>query len=262
MLKGLIDLDTNSIQSALDGFRTALEIRQQLLPSTDEFIASSLNALSIAYTELGDIQNALKAGSKAIDIRLRNNSDCLGNSYSNMASTLLRMGNIDEAEEMLRRCPSVKSFNEESFMETGNPRFSGDMVLLAKIRQQQDRLEEALRLSSKALEMRQAIFGDGLKTCDSLYQVACLLHIREDFHLSGASLLDQSIIIADNVPYGMGYSARSRYKLAQIYREKGLTEFANEALMSAEVLRSQLSSRPLAPPSQEEYDRLVLFMLW
>ncbi|KAK6359412.1 hypothetical protein TWF696_000572 [Orbilia brochopaga] len=262
MLKGLIDLDTNNIPAALDGFKKTLEIRQRLLPPDDEFIASSLNAISIAYTELGDVQNALKAGSKAIDIRLRNNSECLGNSYSNMASTMLRMGNVDEAEDMLQRCPSIRNFNEESFIETGNPRFSGDMVLLAKIRQKQDRLEEALRLSSKALEMRQAIFGDGLKTCDSLYQVACLLHIREDFHLSGASLLDQSIIIADSVPYGMGYSARSRYKLSQIYREKGLLDFANEALMSAEVLRSQLSPRPLAPPSLEEYDKLVLFMLW
>ncbi|KAJ6260258.1 LOW QUALITY PROTEIN: hypothetical protein Dda_4482 [Drechslerella dactyloides] len=262
MLRGLIDLDTNNIVAALDAFNKTLEIRQRLLPPHDEFIASSLNALSLAYTELGNMTSALKAGSKAIDIRLRNNSECLGNSYSNMASTLLRMGNLDEAEDMLRRCPNLQNLSEESFMETGNPRFSGDMVLLAKVRQQQGRLEEALRLSSKALEMRQAIFGNGLKTCDSLYQVACLLHIRKDFHLSGASLLDESINIADNIPYGMGYSARSRYKLSQIYREKKLLEFANEALMSAEVLRAQLAPQPLAPPSQEEYDKLVLFMLW
>jgi hypothetical protein len=49
------------------------------------------------------------------------------------------------------------------------------MVLLARIRQQQGRLEEALHLASKALSFRRGLLGNGLKTCDSLYQVAILL---------------------------------------------------------------------------------------
>ena len=52
------------------------------------------------------------------------------------------------------------------------------MVLLARIRRQQDRLEEALRLASKALGFRQKVLGNRLKVCDSLYQVADLLHLR------------------------------------------------------------------------------------
>ena len=52
------------------------------------------------------------------------------------------------------------------------------MVLLARIRRQQGRLEEALRFASKALGFRQKVLGNGLKVCDSLYQVADLLHQR------------------------------------------------------------------------------------
>src|SRR5947209_6730534 len=92
MLQGLIDLDTNNIQSALNSFREALDIRTQLLNHDDAFIASSLNAISLAYTELGELDKAVENGQMAIDIRLRTNSDRIGNSYSNMASTLLRMG--------------------------------------------------------------------------------------------------------------------------------------------------------------------------
>jgi tetratricopeptide (TPR) repeat protein len=125
MLDGLIELDTNNISKALDAFLVAFNIRQPLMDPDDPFIASSLNALSIAYTELGDFDKAVEAGKRAIDIRLRTNSDRIGNSYSNMASTLMRMGKPDEAEEMLKRCPSLKDFTDETFLQTGNPRFSG-----------------------------------------------------------------------------------------------------------------------------------------
>ena len=52
------------------------------------------------------------------------------------------------------------------------------MVLLARIRQQQGRLEEATSLASKALTFRQSLLGNRLKTCDSLHQVASLLQLR------------------------------------------------------------------------------------
>lgn len=124
MLHGLIELDTNNVQKALGSFLAALEIRER--ESVDgAFIASSLNAISLAYTELGDFVKAVEMGRRAIDIRLRSHSDLIGNSYSNMASTLLRMGKPDEAEEMLKRCPSLKKFTDETFLNNNNPRFSG-----------------------------------------------------------------------------------------------------------------------------------------
>ena len=125
MLHGLIELDTNNVQKALESFLLAFSIRQPIMDPDDAFIASSFNALSIAYTELGDFDKAIETGQRAIDIRLRTKSDRIGNSYSNMASLLMRMGEADEAEEMLKRCPSLKDFTDETFLQTGNPRFSG-----------------------------------------------------------------------------------------------------------------------------------------
>ncbi len=76
---------------------------------------------------------------------------------------------------MLARCPSLKDFTDETFLSTGNPRFSGDMVLLARIRLAQGRKGEALRLATKALAFRRGLLGNRLKTCDSLYDVAGML---------------------------------------------------------------------------------------
>ena len=123
-----------------------------------------------------ELDRAYYMHQKAIDIRLRTQSDRIGNSYSNMSSLLLRMGKPDEAEEMLKSCPSLKDFTDETFLRTGNPRFSGDMVLLSRIRLRQGCLDDATRLASKALTFRQNMLGDRLKTCDSLYDVADLLH--------------------------------------------------------------------------------------
>ncbi|KAI9878907.1 MAG: hypothetical protein M1830_010155 [Pleopsidium flavum] len=143
-------------------------------------IASSLNNIGLAYTELGDLDEAYKTHQKAINICLRTNSGHIGNSYSDMSSLLLRMGKRDAAEEMLGKCPSLKDFDDDTFLSMGNPRFSGDMVLLGRIRAHQGRLDDALRLRSKALTFRQQMLGNRLKTCDFVYHVADLLQKREN----------------------------------------------------------------------------------
>ncbi|KAI1103520.1 hypothetical protein F4804DRAFT_342413 [Jackrogersella minutella] len=177
-LAGLIDLDLCRPSLALKQFQEALEIRERQLGPDDPFIAFSLNNIALAYTEMGSLEEAYATHQKAIDIRLRTNSDRIGNSYSNMASLLLRLDRPDEAEEMLGRCPSLKDFTDETFLNTGNPRFSGDMVLLSRIRLKQGSVDNALRLASKALAFRQKLLGNRLKTCDSLYDVANILHIQ------------------------------------------------------------------------------------
>ena len=124
-LRGLIDMDMNFQDKALDSFTQVMEIRTKLLGPDDGFIAASLTTLGIVHTELGNLDEAFDLHQKAIDIRLRTDSDRIGNSYSNMSSLLLRMDKADEAEEMLKRCPSLKDFTDDTFLKTGNPRFSG-----------------------------------------------------------------------------------------------------------------------------------------
>ena len=85
------------------------------------------------------------------------------------------MGRLDEAEEILARCPSLKNFTDETFLSTGNPRFSGDMVLLSRIRLAQEWLIEGMGLASKVLAFRRVLLGNRLKTCDSQYDLACML---------------------------------------------------------------------------------------
>ncbi|CAJ2507276.1 Uu.00g084620.m01.CDS01 [Anthostomella pinea] len=175
-LAGLIDLDLCHPERALMPFQKALEIRRSQLGPDDPFIAFSLNNPVLAYTELNSLGEAYSIHQQAIDIRLHAKSDRIGNSYSNMASLLLRMRKPDEAEEMLGRCPFLKDFTDETFLNTGNPRFSGDMVLLSRIQLQQGRADDAMRLASKALAFRQKVLGKRLRTHDSLYDVACILH--------------------------------------------------------------------------------------
>ena len=124
-LQGLVDMDMNYQTKALGSFTRVMDIRTKLLSPDDALIVASLTTLGIVHTELGNLDEAFAYHQKAIDIRLRTKSDRIGNSYSNMASLLLRMGKADEAEEMLKRCPSLKVFTDETFLATGNPRFSG-----------------------------------------------------------------------------------------------------------------------------------------
>lgn len=137
--------------------------------------AFGLNNLALAYTEMGELEKAYAAHKAAIDIRRRKATDRVGNSYSNLSSLLLRMGRPDEAEEILKKCPSLKDFTDDTFLNTGNPRYSGDMVLLSRIRRKQGILDDAMRLATKARNFRQRLLGSRLKTCDSMYDVACLL---------------------------------------------------------------------------------------
>lgn len=124
-LLGLIDMDTNLQQKALQSFTYTMDIRETLLGPDDPFTAASLTTLGIVHTELGDLDEAYGYHNQAMKIRLRTKSDRIGNSYSNMSSLLLRMGKADEAEVMLKRCLSLKDFTDETFLKTGNPRFSG-----------------------------------------------------------------------------------------------------------------------------------------
>ncbi|KAI1802970.1 hypothetical protein F4811DRAFT_554356 [Daldinia bambusicola] len=261
-LAGLIDLDLCRPLLALKPFKEALEIRKKRLGPDDPFIAFSLNNLALAYTEIGSLEEAYSTHQQAMEIRLRTKSDRIGNSYSNMASLLLRMGRPDEAEEMLGRCPSLKDFTDETFLNTDNPRFSGDMVLLSRIRLRQGRVDDALRLASKALTFRQKLLGNRLKTCDSLYDVACILHLQ-GHSASAVELLRQLIDISEALNEGRGQLARALYKLTLLYAEKGATAESQACKARALEIREDLRPEERDQPFEEEYfSKLTLWMLW
>ncbi|KAK4645869.1 hypothetical protein QC761_0036960 [Podospora bellae-mahoneyi] len=164
----------------------------------DPFIAYSLNNITLAYTEVNAQDLACETHQEAIRLRLKVNSDRIGNSYSNMSSLLLRMGRPDEAEEMLARCPSLKDFTDEIFLSTGNTRFSGDMHW----------------------PFAADLLGNRLKTCDSQYDIASMLY--RDGHVSSAvNLLEEVVGISETPVQGQGQQARALFKLSQIQGENG-----------------------------------------
>lgn len=124
-LRGLIDLDISRPMTALEAFAEAYAIRKKILEPDDALLAANFVNIGLALTNLNIRDMARGYLQESINLRLLHNSDRIGNSYSNMASLLLLMGKADEAEKMLKRCPSLKDFTDETFLKTGNPRFSG-----------------------------------------------------------------------------------------------------------------------------------------
>ncbi|KAI0813657.1 P-loop containing nucleoside triphosphate hydrolase protein [Xylaria sp. FL0064] len=261
-LCGLIDLDLSQPARALGYFTRALEIRTAELGSEDPFIAYSLNNIALAYTEMGELALAYAAHQEAIDLRLKAKSDRIGNSYSNMSSLLLRMGRPDEAEEMLARCPSLEGFTDETFINTGNPRFSGDMVLLSRIRRAQGLKSEALQFASKALAFRRRLIGNRLKTCDSQYDVASML--LDEGHVSSAiRLLDEIVSISESFVEGEGQRTRALYKLSMIYASEHLQKESDACRDKALVLLAGLKPELRGAPFDEATSsKLCLWMLW
>jgi tetratricopeptide (TPR) repeat protein len=131
-LGGLIDLDICHPLAALKAFEQAYTIRKSVLPSDDLFLAANQVNLGLALTEIGEFEKALDYLKQSIDIRIMRSSDRIGNSYSNMASLLLRTGKPDDAEAMLKSCPLLKDFTDETFLQTGNPIFSGSVLLVTR----------------------------------------------------------------------------------------------------------------------------------
>lgn len=261
-LFGLLHLDNAQPAKALERFEASLRVRETLLGPEDPFIAAGLNTVALAYTELGELSQAQETHQQPISIRLQANSDRIGNSYSNMASTILRMGNPDEAEEMLARCPSLNDVNDETFLNTGNPLFSGDMVLLSRIRARQGRLDDAVRLSSKALGFRQAMLGNRLKTCDAMYLVAKLLQEQGNV-ATGMTLLNECVTISEVLPEGKGYLARAKYKLSELFTAEGDLQQGQNNRDAARALGRELLGDDWPHEDEEaSYDKLVVWMLW
>lgn len=118
-------MDISYPMAALEAFQEAHKIRTSILLPEDVLLAASLVNIGLAFTELGRLDEAQSFLSKSIDLRLQHDSNQIGNSYNNMASLLLRKGQANKAEEMLKCCPSLKDFTDDTFVKTDNPQFSG-----------------------------------------------------------------------------------------------------------------------------------------
>ncbi|OAX82520.1 hypothetical protein ACJ72_03130 [Emergomyces africanus] len=268
-LSGLIELDLNNTQNALNIFKEALKIREAIFPPNDPFLAASEVNLGLAYTELNDLEKAYQKLQRSAEIRQAAQSDRLTNSYSNMSSLLIRMGKPDEAEEMLKRCPALKDLSDDEFFRTGNPRFSGNMIVLSRIRFAQGRHDDALRIASKALSFRRSMLGNRLKICDSLYHVAGFLEKQGNEALA-IELLDECATIAENLPRkeGVNHLARAKNKLSMIFDAVGKKTESQDCGNTAVQLMAEIRAMQGVPFDMTAdikpvaFESLVPWMLW
>ncbi|KAK9435537.1 hypothetical protein VB005_10336 [Metarhizium brunneum] len=172
------------------------------------------------------------------------------------------MGRPEEAEQSLAKCPGLKDFSDETFLSTGNPRFSGDMVLLSRIRLAQGRLPDALRLASKALEFCRKLLGNRLKTCGSQYDVASML-LKDGHIISAMQLLQDVVGISETFVEGDGQRARALYTLSKVYAVRDMlaesTACREKVVTLSSFLRLDLKD---ALFEEEEFSKLYLWMLW
>lgn len=167
-LFGLLHRDMNQPNWALVSFRDGLQRKEKHVRSGHELIASSLLNIAITYTETEEFDKANEAYERAISIQDGANSTLLVVSYAGLASLRLKIGKLDEAEQLhtkaLIAMGSTKTSKQHAVLA----------VILSRIRYRQDRLTEALESAKQAYNTRLALFGEGLRTSDSSYDMACL----------------------------------------------------------------------------------------
>lgn len=83
-------------------------------------------------------------------------------------------------------------------------------------------------------------------------------------NILSSNFLEESILIANNIPEGIGYEARSMFKLSQIYAALGDSQRSKSFADSAATKRAAIyASRGEVPQSSNEnFEHLVLWMLW
>ena len=78
-----------------------------------------------------------------------------------------------------------------------------------------------------------------------------------------SALLEESISIAGSLTHAEGYEARANFALAQLLNSMNSAERSKICRHAAESILRKSSTRSLPEkPSQEDYDRLVPWMLW
>lgn len=187
---GLIANETKRPLLALEYFNQALKIHRKQLHPNNMRILACLNSIGMSHTELGQYESALTYHSQARELLCTELSAYIDMNCRNTASVYLRMGDLLKAEEWLKACPSFsldemdmmsKSARFAEYVRSSTATFSvtyldnSDVMFMGMIRMRQNRLEEAFSICSKVLTFRRAKVGNRLRTCSTLYLIACIL---------------------------------------------------------------------------------------
>lgn len=261
---GLLKHYTHRCEEAINCFKAALSIREELLGPDHSLVAWTYNNIGLSYTELGRLDEAYHYLGIGLEKRRKSDTSCIGNSYSNLASLSLKMGRPDEAEKYLFSCPSLQNLSDGLLLQKNNPRFAGDMVLLSRIRRSQGRSDDALRLASKALAYRRRLLGNRFTTCDSMHDVATLLMEHQKYE-TALSMLQDLVSLAESSlgPTGLGQLARGYYRLSILHGLMGDSQRTEECQRRAlDLVSKLLPDQEKVLFEEQTFSRLCPWMLW
>ncbi|KAH8769122.1 hypothetical protein F5883DRAFT_714206 [Diaporthe sp. PMI_573] len=164
----------SSEQLKLD--KKVVEWRRQLLGPRDIELGNSLVNLAIDYYDSEDLQMAKSTFKDARDIFEANdqNQETKGLLYSNMGRTLLRLGELEEAESALTRAEKIQKaqIGEDHYFTTAT------MYWISNLRVKQGRLSDAQDIIEKVVDLRQPPVGDW-RLGVAYHKLAWILHSRK-----------------------------------------------------------------------------------
>ena len=85
----------------------------------------------------------------------------------------------------------------------------------------------------------------------------------ESLTRSHRNLLEECVSIAENSSEARGYLARANFKLAELHAKLGNVQRSKACKQAARMMRQEISGdMSMSSDTQEDYDKLVLWMLW
>jgi tetratricopeptide (TPR) repeat protein len=260
---GHVALDVAQPRVALKAYQNALAARLKLFDSKDPKIADVYDSISCAYTEIGDVAQALEILDKSKAIHLSNNPRRMSRTLAIYAMTYLRAGKPDEALQALKDCWDLQGKTEGQICQSRYPKHSGDIVLLARIYHMQNKKEEALELASKTITIRKGILGSkGPRVADSMFIVAGMLRESGKDALA-RKLLREIIDMAQGMIEMQGHLARSLWTLGSILEKTGEIDEGAGLKRCAREVRGKMQGRETEDnDTDESFSKLVGFMLW
>ncbi|KAH9909742.1 P-loop containing nucleoside triphosphate hydrolase protein [Xylariomycetidae sp. FL2044] len=264
-LMGLINLSHCQPSEALQSFSEAYHIRKLHLGPEHLEVLFCMDCIAVAYTEMGNFKAAGAFLSKVIKTAgLKKNHDyILSDSRARLASLQLRMGKPHAAESSLVARFSMEKFVELVHLGTYKNLWTSDIVLLSRIQLAKGKVDDAGRLADVALEWRRNFYGNRLKTCDSLYDVACIAY-QQGYRATAIEYLKELVGISESLQdEGEGYLARALYKLSILHAEVGDLSGSQECRERAVEIRGRLRPEENdAPFGEASFSKLTPWSFW
>ena len=167
-IRGLIFLLQKKYSQALDEFDRALELRTII--DNQIGISAVLYNKSLVYESLGDFENALRMQKQALLMEEKIDSKIdLGISYNSIASLLIRLKKISEAQAYLKKALDLATHTNSKMLKRNT------LLHYSQYYELKGDLQSALRVNKEVMQLNDSIYSINssvkLAEMQALYQV-------------------------------------------------------------------------------------------